>query len=95
MNIEPSRGIKTQQTTDVKDVKIEKTDERKKDGSPVSFQQVEAQIKQTIDKATGVLQTIVSDQLSDKVIRKIPPDEYLQMLNMIDEMISGSVDKKV
>ncbi|RAP36288.1 MULTISPECIES: hypothetical protein [Legionella] len=54
-----------------------------------------AQSKQAIDKATGVLQTIVTEKLSDKVIRKMPPDEYLKLLSLVDEMISGSIDKKV
>ncbi|KTC75237.1 hypothetical protein Lbir_0611 [Legionella birminghamensis] len=54
-----------------------------------------ADSKQAVDKATGVLQTIVTEKLSEKVIRKMPPDEYLKLLSLVDEMISGSIDKKV
>lgn len=53
------------------------------------------QRRYTIDEATGLLQSIVTDKLSNEVIRKIPPDEYLQLLSLLDEMISGSVDKQV
>jgi len=52
-------------------------------------------IQQAIDKATGLLQTIVTDKLSDDIIRKMPPDEYLNMLSLLDNMISGSIDEKV
>ncbi|RUR19774.1 hypothetical protein ELY21_04015 [Legionella sp. km535] len=51
--------------------------------------------KQTLDEATGLIQTIVSDKLSDKVIRKMPSDEYLHLLSLLDEIISGSIDKHV
>lgn len=54
-----------------------------------------AQTKMAVDKATGLLQTIVTDKLSEEVIRKMPPDEYLQLLSLLDEMISGSVDSRV
>ncbi|WP_019216891.1 flagellar protein FlaG [Legionella tunisiensis] len=50
--------------------------------------------KSAIDEATGLLQTIVTDKLSDEIIRKMPPDEYLQLLSMIDRMIRGTIDKK-
>ncbi|WP_238583887.1 flagellar protein FlaG [Legionella brunensis] len=49
----------------------------------------------SVDEATGILQAIVTDKLSDEVIRKIPADEYLQLLSLIDEMISGSIDEHV
>lgn len=52
-------------------------------------------VSQTYDKASGVLQTILSDQLSDKVIKKLPPDEYLQLLSLVDRMMTGSIDNKV
>ncbi|AWN74080.1 flagellar protein FlaG [Legionella anisa] len=51
--------------------------------------------KQAIDHATGLLQTIVTDKISDKIIRKIPSDEYLDLLNLLDGIISGSIDKRV
>lgn len=53
------------------------------------------EIRHTIDKATGLIQTIVSDRLSEEVIRKIPADEYLEMLTLLDEMMSGSIDDHI
>lgn len=52
-------------------------------------------IQQAIDKATGLLQTIVTDKISDDVIRKVPADEYLSMLTLLDDVINGSVDENV
>ncbi|MDI9818849.1 MULTISPECIES: flagellar protein FlaG [unclassified Legionella] len=52
-------------------------------------------IKYTIDEATGILQAIVVEKLSDEVIRKLPPDEYLQLLSLLNEMVSGFIDEKV
>ncbi|CAM3018382.1 Uncharacterised protein [Legionella steigerwaltii] len=51
--------------------------------------------KQAIDHATGLLQTIVTDKISAKIIRKIPSDEYLHLLHLLDGIISGSIDKHV
>ena len=56
---------------------------------------LDAETKQALDHATGLLQTIVSDKLSDKVIRKMPSDEYLHLLSLLDEIISGSIDERV
>lgn len=53
------------------------------------------EMKQTLDNATGLLQSITTDKLSDQVIRKMPPDEYLQLLSLLDNIISGSIDKQV
>ena len=63
--------------------------------SKVSNSFLDAETKQAIDKATGLLQTIVTDKISDKVIRKMPSDEYLHLLNLLDVIISGSIDKHV
>ncbi|ASQ45758.1 flagellar protein FlaG [Legionella clemsonensis] len=54
-----------------------------------------ADTKYSVDEVTGILQAIITDKLSDEIIRKIPADEYLQLLSLIDEMISGSIDKHV
>lgn len=51
--------------------------------------------KHALDHATGLLQSIVTDKISDKVIRKMPSDEYLHLLSLLDEIISGSIDKHV
>lgn len=51
--------------------------------------------KYAIDKATGLLQVIVSERITDEVIRKIPEDEYLKLLSLLDDMISGSINNEV
>ena len=53
------------------------------------------EMRQTIDKATGLIQTIVTDKLSEEVIRKMPADEYLKILTLLDEMINGSIDSEI
>lgn len=65
-------------------------------GNPVFTDPIiNAETKQAIDKATGLMQTIVTDKISDKVIRKMPSDEYLHLLSLLDDIISGSIDKHV
>jgi|GEM_PF-4773366 len=51
--------------------------------------------KMALDHATGLLQSIVSDKITDRVIRKMPSDEYLHLLSLLDDIISGSIDKHV
>lgn len=53
------------------------------------------EIKQVVDKATGLLQTIVVDKLSDSIVRKMPADEYLHLLTLLKDIIDGSVDENV
>ena len=55
----------------------------------------EVDTKRAIDEATGLMQTIVSEKSSEDVIRKMPPDEYLHLLSLLDDIISGSIDKHV
>lgn len=65
-------------------------------GKPVYTNPMEnAETKQAIDQATGLLQTITTDKISDKVIRKMPSDEYLHLLSLLDDIMSGSIDKHV
>lgn len=93
MKIEPIPPVKKSLTTDSVPsvdeliVPIEKTN-----GSN-SF--LDAETQQALDDATGILQTIVIDKISDKIIRKMPSDEYLHLLSLLDEIISGSIDKHV
>lgn len=54
-----------------------------------------AEVSRVLDEATGLIQTIVSEKMSEDVIRKMPPDEYLQLLTLLDDIISGSIDKQV
>ncbi len=55
----------------------------------------DSDMKYTLDEATGLLQAIVSDKITDKVIRKMPSDEYLHLLSLLDEIINGSIDKHI
>ncbi|MBL7481022.1 hypothetical protein [Legionella bononiensis] len=92
MNIEPTPSVNQMtQTESIKDA-----DEVNKIEHQSTIDSVlDAETKQTLDEATGLIQTIVSDKLSDKVIRKMPSDEYLHLLSLLDEIISGSIDKHV
>lgn len=67
---------------------------------PVSRNSIQApnfdrDTKMALDHASGLLQSIVTDKLSEKVIRKLPSDEYLHLLSLLDDIISGSVDEHV
>ena len=53
------------------------------------------EMKQAIDEATGLMQVIRSDKLSEDIIRKMPADEYIEMLTLLDDIISGSIDEKI
>ena len=55
----------------------------------------DSDMKYTLDEATGLLQAIVTDKITDKVIRKMPSDEYLHLLSLLDEIINGSIDKHI
>ncbi len=76
---------------------VELTEEPMSTGNPTNIinSTVDPETRQALDHATGLLQTIVTEKLSDKVIRKMPSDEYLHLLSLLDEIISGSIDKHV
>lgn len=38
-----------------------------------------------VDKATGLMQNIVSNLLTSEVIRKMPSDEYLKLLHLLKD----------
>ncbi|WP_133134994.1 hypothetical protein [Legionella rowbothamii] len=63
--------------------------------SSTSTENLDTDVKQTIDNVTGLLQSIVTLKISDKVLRKIPSDEYLHLLSLLDEIVQGSVNKRV
>lgn len=63
--------------------------------SATSSQNLDTDIKQAVDEATGLLQSIVIDKISDKVLRKLPSDEYLHLLSLLDEIVNGSINKRV
>lgn len=48
-----------------------------------------------IDKATGLMQSIVSDKSTNEVLKKMPPDEYLHLVSLLDDIINESIDKFV
>jgi uncharacterized FlaG/YvyC family protein len=93
MKIEPTSVVNTRLQAD----SLKLTDQVNKTlkKHTVSDPYIEAETKHTLDTATGLLQTIITDKLSDQVIRKIPTDEYLHLLSLLDEIISGSIDKHV
>ncbi|KTD43217.1 hypothetical protein [Legionella quateirensis] len=92
MKIEPTPSVnQVTQTESIKDAEeVIKIDHQSSIDSVL-----DAETKQTLDEATGLIQTIVSDKLSDKIIRKMPSDEYLHLLSLLDDIISGSIDKHV
>lgn len=59
----------------------------------VSNAHLDSDVKQSVDHATGLLQTIVTDKVSDKILRKIPSDEYLHLLTLLDEITNGSINE--
>lgn len=63
--------------------------------SATSSQNLDTDVKQAVDEATGLLQSIVIDKISDKVLRKLPSDEYLHLLSLLDEIVNGSINKRV
>jgi len=93
MNIESTNNVKINSL----ELNTKATTESVKPNSGITpdFTSSSDETRQAIDKATGLLQTIVTDKLSDEVIRKMPTDEYLKLLSLLDEMISGSVNKQV
>lgn len=60
-----------------------------------SSQNLDTDTKQAIDNATGLLQTIVTEKLSDKILRKLPSDEYLHLLSLLDKIVDGSIKKNI
>ena len=63
--------------------------------SATSTENLDTDVKQTIDEVTGLLQSIVTTKISAKVFRKLPSDEYLHLLSLLDEIVQGSVNKRV
>ncbi|MDI1351263.1 MAG: hypothetical protein PSV35_00605 [bacterium] len=51
--------------------------------------------KLTLDTATGLMQSIISDKITNKVIRKLPSSEYLHSLKVVKEIVRGAVNKKI
>lgn len=80
--VDPSRPTSTAETTKSKNT-----------GSSPFVPSTDS--KYAVDKATGLLQVIVSERITDEVIRKIPEDEYLKLLSLLDDMISGSINNEV
>ena len=92
MDIKPIQSVKP--TTQTDSIKLaEPKISIDKNNLPDNYS--DAETKHALDHATGLLQTIITDKLSDKVIRKMPTDEYLHLLSLLDEIISGSIDKHV
>lgn len=94
MNIEGMKEIKTSSLETAGKVSIDAVETESSSITQLSSPS-DRQVKQVFDKATGLLQAIVTDKLSDQVIRKMPADEFLKLLSLLDEMLSGSVDNHV
>jgi hypothetical protein len=93
MDIKPIPAVSSTFQTDPVKADQEPISTLDKNNLPDNF--LDAETKHALDHATGLLQTIITDKLSDKVIRKMPTDEYLHLLSLLDEIISGSIDKRV
>jgi len=55
----------------------------------------DTETQKVIDHATGLLQTLANNTISEHIIRKMPSEEYTHLLSLLDEIISGSIDKQV
>ena len=93
MDIKPIQPVNPTLQSDA--VKLTKESIKNAGKSNLPDNYFDAESKQALDHATGLLQTIITDKLSDKVIRKMPSDEYLHLLSLLDEIISGSIDRQV
>lgn len=58
--------------------------------SPIG--QATSTIELLIDRATGLIQNITKDGLTNEVIRKMPTDEYLKLLQLMSDGISNSLN---
>ena len=93
MDIKPIQPVNPVIQTDTIKIDTETVKNVGKSNRPDNY--LDAETKQALDHATGLLQSITTDKLSDKIIRKMPTDEYLHLLSLLDEIISGSIDKHV
>ena len=76
--------------------KVENTSESKNTNTNhQSILNLDTETKMALDKATGLMQTITTDKITNKVIKKMPTDEYLHLLKLLDTIISGSVNQKI
>ena len=93
MDITPIQTVSPTTQADTVKINVAPKKNIAKNNLPDNF--LEADIKQALDNATGLIQSITTDKLSETVIRKMPTDEYLHLLSLLDEIISGSIDKHV
>ena len=69
--------------------------EKEIDTSNQSFSNLDTETKIALDQTTGLMQNITTDKITNKVIRKMPSDEYLNLLKLLDHIIAGSVNKEI
>lgn len=93
MNIEPVSSVN--KTSQSEPVKLAEETTKSETKNTVYDSALDAETKQALDRATGLLQTIITEKISDKVLRKMPSDEYLKLLSLLDDIISGSIDKHI
>jgi uncharacterized FlaG/YvyC family protein len=63
--------------------------------SSKSFSNMDSETKMALDQTTGLMQNITSDRITNKVLRKMPSDEYLHLLKLLDNIIAGSINKEI
>lgn len=56
---------------------------------------IDTETQMALDEATGLIQNITTDKITDKVIRKMPTDEYLDLLKLLDTIITGSINENI
>ncbi|CDZ78355.1 hypothetical protein BN59_02665 [Legionella massiliensis] len=61
---------------------------------PVTAKDDSTEITRTVNDAAFLLQ-LVTSKLSGAVIRNVSSSEYMQLLAILDRIVSGSVDKHV
>lgn len=81
-NIAPNPKVETNITSSVNEKVLTK-------------ENVDQETQMALDKATGLMQNITSDKITGKVIRKMPTDEYLHLLKLLDTITTGSVNKNI
>ena len=84
---------------EVRQSEPQKTEENKKSGiesnpeNEVSEANYVTELK--YNKTAQLLQSITSNPLTNQVISKMPPDEFVRLKDMLKNISNGSIDKNV
>lgn len=100
MNMEPIN--KVEPSKDNYSLVVHPTQPKPSDQSPAPNTQAPAAILAQsttlgllVDKATGLVQNITKNALTNEVIRKMPSDEYLKLLHSMSDVIGDALDSRV